>query len=201
MKHIKPFNEANVTGQFLTDLRDFCENNLVYLMDDGLQVSVVKHPINREDMDNSHLSFVTLRYPLDFSIEKDWNDIKDSIIPFFTRLDREYNVITFDRLPIVTQFGLEKGSLIGQGINNTSQVQFGLRRRVLVNPALSNGGFRKNFTLDDLIGDRLDLGNNWIVEIRFYVSCNESNDVIKPVKKSIGSRIKKFLGFDDSHLR
>ena len=200
MKHIKPFNEANVTGQFLTDLRDFCEMNLVYLMDDGLQVSVVKHPINREDMGNSHLSFVTLRYsgtesashyPLDFSIEKDWNDIKDSIIPFFTRLDREYNVITFDKLPI----GYELGR------RNDTQIQFGLRRRVLVNPALSNGGFRKNFTLDDVISDRLDLGNNWIVEIRFFVSCNETNDVIIPVKKSIGSRIKKFLGFDGSHLR
>jgi hypothetical protein len=86
MKHIKPFNEANVTGQFLTDLREFCEMNLVYLMDDGLQVSVVKHPINREDIDNSHLSFVTLRYPLapgtwELLVQKDWNDIKDSIIP------------------------------------------------------------------------------------------------------------------------
>ena len=191
MKHIKPFNEANVTGQFLNDLREFCEMNLVYLMDDGLSVSVVKHPINREDMDNSHLSFVTLRYPLDFSIEKDWNDIKDSIIPFFTRLDREYNVITFDKLPI----GYELGR------RNDTQIQFGLRRRVLVNPALSNGGFRKNFTLDDVISDRLDLGNNWIVEIRFFVSCNETNDVIIPVKKSIGSRIKKFLGFDGSLIR
>jgi hypothetical protein len=191
MKHIKPFNEANVTGQFLTDLRDFCEMNLVYLMDDGLQLSVTKHPINREDMDNSHLSFVTLRYPIDFSIDKDWNDIKDVIIPFFTRLQRQYNVITFDRLPI----GYE------MGVRNDNQVSFGLRRTTVMNPALTSGGFRKNFSLDDVINDRLDLGNNWIVEIRFYVSCNESNDVIKPVKKSIGSRIKKFLGFDDSHLR
>jgi hypothetical protein len=95
---------------------------------------------------------------------------------------------------------METSSLFGKVIN-TSQVQFGLRRRVLVNPTLSNGGFRKNFTLDDVIKDRLDLGNNLIVEIRFYISCNEFNDVIKPVKKSIGSRIKKFLGFDDYHLR
>jgi hypothetical protein len=196
MKHIKPFNEANVTGQFLTDLREFCENNLVYLMDDGLQVSVTKHPINREDMDNSHLSFVTLRYPIDFSIDKDWNDIKDVIIPFFTRLDRNYNVITFGQLPIVTSGLFVQGSLNGQ-------VQFGLRRTTVMNPALTSGGFRKNFALNDIINDRLDLGNNLIVEIRFFVSCNDDNDVIVPEvpKKSIGSRIKKFLGFDDSHLR
>ena len=186
--------ESNITDEFLSSLQDFCEMNLVYLMDDGLQVSVVKH--------DTYLSFVTLRYPLNFSIEEDWNDIKDSIMPFFTRLDREYNVITFDRLPI--------GSRIGE--RNDSQVQFGLRRRVLVNPALSNGGFRKNFTVNDVISDRLDLGNNWIVEIKFYVSCSakhslysqSSNDEVivlevpLPVKRSVGSRVKKFLGFNES---
>lgn len=194
MKHIKPFNESNVTYQFLTDLREFCEMNLVYLMDDGLTVSVVK---------SFHLSFVTLRYPLQrgtfgLLVQKDWNDIKDSIIPFFTRLSRQYNVIAFDKLPI----GYELGR---------NEVQFGLRRTTVLNPGLSNGGFRSGgsvnmgqflyCTLDDVIKDRLDLGNNLIVEIRLCISCNEFNDVIKPVKKSIGSRIKKFLGFDNSHLR
>lgn len=201
MKHIKPFNESNVTGQFLTDLREFCEMNLVYLMDDGLQVSVTKHPINREDMGNSHLCFVRLNYSVtnqasmddvDLLVHKNWNDIKDVIIPFFTRLDRNYNVITFGQLPIVTSGLFVQGSLNGQ-------VQFGLRRTI------TSGGFRKNFSLDDVINDRLDLGNNLIVEIRFFVSCNDDNDVIVPEvslpKKSIGSRIKKFLGFDDSHLR
>jgi hypothetical protein len=50
--------------------------------------------------------------------------------------------------------------------------------------------------VDDVISDRLDLGNNLIVEIRFYVSCND--EVIVPVKKTIGSRVKKFLGFNES---
>lgn len=191
MRYLKSFNEGNITDEFLSELQDFCEMNLVYLMDDGLQVSVVKHPVSREDMDTTYLSCVTLRYPLapgtfELLVQKDWNNIKDTIIPFFTRLNSHYNVITFDQLPMVTS------GLFGQGINNTSQVQFGLRRRVLVNPALSNGGFRKNFTLDDVISDRLDLGNNLIVEIRFYVSCND--EVI--VKKTIGSRVKKFLGFN-----
>jgi len=195
MRYIKGFNEGNITDEFLSELQDFCEMNLVYLMDDGLQVDVVKHPVSREDMGTTYLSSVTLRYPLaagtfELLVQKDWNSVKDTIIPFFTRLNSQYNVITFDRLPMVTS------SLFGQGINSISQVQFGLRRRVLVNPALSNGGFRKNFTVDDVIADRLDLGNNLIVEIRFYVSCND--DVLLPVKKSIGSRVKKFLGFNES---
>jgi hypothetical protein len=169
--------------------------NLVYLMDDGLQVSVVKHPVSSLDKQTTYLSAVTLRYPLaagtfELLVQKDWNSVKDTIIPFFTRLNSQYNVITFDQLPMVTS------SLFGQGINNTSQVQFGLRRRVLVNPTLSNGGFRKNFTVYDVISDRLDLGNNLIVEIRFYISCND--DVIVPNKMSFGSKLKKFLGFNES---
>ena len=197
MGYLKSFNEGNITDEFLSGLQDFCEMNVVYLMDDGLQVSCEKHPLSREDMDTTYLSAVTLRYPLapgtwELLVQKDWNDISDQIIPFFTRLEREYNVITFDQLPMVTS------SLFGQGINNTSQVQFGCRRRVLVNPALSNGGFRKNFTVDDVIKDRLDLGNNLIVQIRFYVSCND--EVIVPNKMSFGSRVKKFLGFNESNF-
>ena len=201
--------EANLTDEFLSSLQDFCEMNLVYLMDDGLQVSCEKHPIfngraislPRDNFDfDTYLSCVTLRYPLapgtwELLVQKDWNDIRDQFIPFFTRLNSEYNVITFDQLPLVTS------GLFGQGINGkskTSQVQFGCRRRVLVNPALSNGGFRKNFTVDDVIKDRLDLGNNLIVEIRFYVSCNDDVIVPNKMKRSIGSRVKKFLGFNES---
>lgn len=203
MGYLKGFNEGNITDEFLSELKDFCEMNLVYLMDDGLQVSCVKHPIyNVRDIsmpgDNfdfdSHLSCVTLRYPLapgtfELLVQKDWNDIKDVIIPFFTRLSREYNVITFDQLSIA-----KTASLLGK-VNN-SQVQFGLRRTTVVNPGLTSGGFRKNFTVDDVITDRLDLGTNLIVEIKFYVSCND--EVVPVKKKSIGSRVKDFLGFNES---
>lgn len=205
MEYLKGFNEGNITDEFLSELQDFCEMNLVYLMDDGLQVSVVKHPIYngraislpRDNFDfGSHLSCVTLRYPLaagtfELLVQKDWNDIKDVIIPFFTRLSRQYNVITFDQLPIA-----KTASLLGK-VNN-GQVQFGLRRTTVVNPGLTSGGFRKNFTVEDVIKDRLDLGNNWIVEIRLYVSCNDEVIVPNKMKRSIGSRVKKFLGFNES---
>lgn len=200
--------EANITDQFLSELQDFCEMNLVYLMDDGLQVSCDKHPVSSEDMSTTYLSCITLRYPLDAGtfellVQKDWNSVKDTIIPFFTRLASQYNVIMFDRLPYVfagaSNNSLAKtASLLGK-VNN-GQVQFNLRRtnveKLGLYRGLSDGGFRKNFTVDDVISDRLDLGNNLIVEIRFYVSCND--DVLLPVKKSIGSRVKKFLGFNES---
>ena len=191
-RYLKSFMESNITDEFLSGLQDFCEMNLVYLMDDGLQVSVEKHPVSREDMDTTYLSAVTLRYPLaagtfELLVQKNWNDIKDVIIPFFTRLDREYNVITFDQLS-VAQFFKDR--------MNKDQVQFGLRRTTVVNPGLTSGGFRKNVTVDDVISDRLDLGNNLIVEIRFYISCND--EVIVPNKMSFGSRVKDFLGFNES---
>ena len=200
MRYLKSFNEANITDEFLSELKDFCEMNLVYLMDDGLQVSVVKHPVSSEDMDTTYLSSVTLRYPLaagtfELLVQKDWNSVKDQLIPFFTRLEREYNVITFCKLPIRVKF--DSGYEMGR---NFSQVQITSRRN-LVNNRLADQtdiqtGYRKNFTVDDVIADRLDLGNNLIVEIRFYVSCND--EVIVPNKMSFGSKLKKFLGFNES---
>ena len=94
-RYLKSFMEANITDEFLSELQDFCEMNLVYLMDDGLQVSCDKHPVSREDMDMTYLSAVTLRYPLapgtwELLVQKDWNDIRDQVIPFFTRLNSEY---------------------------------------------------------------------------------------------------------------
>lgn len=202
MSYLKSFNEANITDEFLSELKDFCEMNLVYLMDDGLQVSVVKHPVSSLDMNTTYLSSVTLRYPLaagtfELLVQKDWNSVKDQLIPFFTRLERKYNVITFGKLPIRVKF--DSGYEMGR---NFSQVQITSRRN-LVNNRLADQtdiqtGFRKNFTVDDVISDRLDLGNNLIVEIRFYVSCEQKQDVIVPVKRTIGSRVKKFLGFNES---
>lgn len=197
MRYLKSFNEGIITDQFLSGLQDFCEMNLVYLMDDGLTVTVENHPIS--EIDTSYLSVVTLRYPLQSGtwqllVNKNWNDIRDVIIPFFTRLRTEYNVISFDQLPIATY------SLILPGSLNRNQVQFTSRRNLdnsrLADQTDIQTGYRKNYTIDDIVADNLDLGTNWIVEIKFYVSCNDvGDDVSLPKKKTIGSRIKKFLGF------
>ena len=176
-RYLKSFNEGNITDEFLSELRDFCEMNLVYLMDDGLQVKV-------KSLLGSHLSCVTLVYPLD--IAKNFDGIKDHIIPFFTRMNSQYNVITFGQLPWTVS-----NSTVST-IKNSNQIVFGLRRDNVVNSTV----FSRIYTVDDVIGDSLDLDNNLIVEIKFYVSSND--DVIKPVKRSIGSRVKKFLGFNES---
>jgi len=187
MKHIIPFNEA-ITGEFLSELKDFCELNLAYLIDDGLRVGVSKHPISTDN-----IAYVTI-YNSSMVTGKRWNDLKDSMIPFFTRLRRDYNVVAFDKLPVSyrpelssneVRFSLER--------SNHNGSRFGQKRKF------------KSYTLVQVINDEIDFDTDFsyttIFSIAFYVSDVTGYDANPVVKKSIGSRIKKFLGFDDSHLR
>ena len=78
MKHIKPFNEA--TDNFKEELKDFCENNLAYLLDDG-------RLLVEDSRDN------LVRIQLNFDRYKDWDEIKDHVITFFIRLINKYEVV------------------------------------------------------------------------------------------------------------
>lgn len=82
MKHIKPFNE-NVDS---FELKDFCENNLAYLLDDGVQVDITNTgPFNGIALFECR---ITSNY-------KEWSSIKDHMIPFLTRLQNKYNIIPY----------------------------------------------------------------------------------------------------------
>ncbi len=173
MRHIKPFNES-ITDKFLSDLRDFCEMNLVYLMNDGFDVSVVKHDPRLSD---TYLG-VTLEYPFTSNFEKSWIDISDVIISFFTRLNNQYNIITFDQL----------------GGNKDDQVQFRLIRKKPQSP-FSNQIKSVSYTVSELINDETlfkQLGDVFILEIRFYISGVVKDDVSG---STLGSRIRRFLRF------
>jgi len=88
MKHLKRFsaihslleqsNEA--TDNFKQELKEFCENNLAYLLDEG-----------RLLVEDSRDKIV--RVQISFDRYKDWNEIKDHIIPFFIRLTNRYKVV------------------------------------------------------------------------------------------------------------
>ena len=83
MRYIKPFNEA-VGDTFDQDLKDFCEMNLAYLMDEELDISIM---LVRGGLG---LSF-KLTLVLDDN-PRLWNDIKDHMIPFLTRLSNQYEL-------------------------------------------------------------------------------------------------------------
>jgi hypothetical protein len=91
MKHIKTFNEAITwnPAEFKQELQEFCEINLAYLLDDTADLYVT----NVSDWDEySSWQEDLHKIQLVFRTPKQWNEIKDQVIPFLTRLNREYEV-------------------------------------------------------------------------------------------------------------
>lgn len=79
MKHLKPFNESINKD----DMQEFCEMNLAYLMDEGLQVSTDQQYKYRELITSVELSFPE---------ETLWLQIKDHIMPFLHRISNGYTL-------------------------------------------------------------------------------------------------------------
>ena len=139
MKYLKPFNEA--TDNFKEELKDFCETNLAYLLDDG-------RLLIEDSRDN------LVRIQLDFDRYKDWNEIKDHIIPFLIRLTNKYEVVQ----------------------KNTENVD------VYIFTRKNGGGLETEFRITDLIDDDADFRNSEISsinQIRLFVSEN-----VQEVKES-----------------
>jgi hypothetical protein len=96
----------------INELKDFCESNLIYLIDEGFTVEVID---NTDSSFKKEFAGVTIRlskydrttnsllgtyiYNKDFN----WNDIKDYYIPFLIRLSKEYK--TFDKCLINLDYG------------------------------------------------------------------------------------------------
>jgi hypothetical protein len=97
MKHIKPFNEDITSFNFEEELQDFCETNLAYILDDGGEIEVVENnkgfyliKIKADpSFDSQYIPDPDTRANFD---RWNWNDIKDHIIPFLTRLNNKYEL-------------------------------------------------------------------------------------------------------------
>jgi hypothetical protein len=79
MKHLKSFNEDITSFNFEEELKDFCETNLAYLLDEGTEVLV-------GETQNGNI------VKIKFDKMKSWDEIKDHIIPFATRLNNKYEM-------------------------------------------------------------------------------------------------------------
>lgn len=114
MEYIDSFLLFESNDDFISNLTNFCEENLVYLIDYGLRVKVEKlrdycfsdafiQKNNLATHYNSGYQFKLENYKnptiirLDmFNIENScWSEIKDSIVPFLIRLKSEYNISQF----------------------------------------------------------------------------------------------------------
>ena len=79
MKHLKRFNES--LNEY--DLKDYCETNLAYLMDEGLEVRI--------DDYEGDLSVDLYLYQSN-GHGRPWSEIKDQIMPFLYRLNKVYEI-------------------------------------------------------------------------------------------------------------
>ncbi len=166
MRHLKPFNEA-VGDTFAQDLKDFCEMNLAYLLDEGTEVSVGE---------TQNGNYVKIK----FDKMKSWDEIKDHIIPFATRLNNKYE--------------MERNPMIGH--SQTKEWPFRCRRLCSDNvriwiytTRLVPGTGSMTRKIEDLINDDVwkDIQPQLILDIDIYIKG------YKQEKKSVLTKIKSFF--------
>jgi hypothetical protein len=89
MRYLKRFNES---VDLESQLRDFSESYLAYLLDDGYRIQV--SPTNLKTQFMIKLYKITEINEEEYeSNEFTWLDVKDSYIPFLHMLNREYDII------------------------------------------------------------------------------------------------------------
>lgn len=83
MKYLKPFNESLKEETEL--LQEFCDLNLAYLVDEGFKTTI-------ESDNYSKSLYFTKGYNgrMYESETFEWDEVKNSFIPFLTLLDRKY---------------------------------------------------------------------------------------------------------------
>jgi len=84
MKYLKRYNES--INEY--DLKDYCETNLAYLMDEGLEVRI--DPVSWGDYEGD-VSVALYLYQSN-GHGRPWSEIKDQIIPFLYRLNKVYEI-------------------------------------------------------------------------------------------------------------
>jgi len=110
LKEAKQLSKRKQSQIFENELKEFCEDNLVYLSDEGVTFRIVE-PLNTIDKIQFHIiikpptstskrlglnpnSYQLEDWFLNESPRFKWGDIKDHFIPFFTRLDRKYTLVS-----------------------------------------------------------------------------------------------------------
>jgi len=161
MRYIKPFNESINPDEF-EELKDFCETNLAYLLDEGTEVSVGE---------TQNGNYVKIK----FDKMKSWDEIKDHIIPFATRLNNKYEM---ERNPMIGHDNVRIWTfttrLVPERFKKGSQ-------------QLGTGSMTRK--IEDLINDDVwkDIQPQLILDIDIYIKG------YKQEKKSVLTKIKSFF--------
>jgi hypothetical protein len=100
MKHLRRFNESNIDA--LDELKDFCEGNLAFLLDDLIKINYiykgqVTYGTGLTNKDGTPRTITHEVYMIEivsiiddsYDSQVKWDDIKDYFIPFLDRLSSE----------------------------------------------------------------------------------------------------------------
>jgi hypothetical protein len=187
MRYLKPFNEAVGLHQFTNfaqDLKDFCEMNLAYLMDEELDISIL--PVK---------SGLGLSFKLTLELNDNprlWNDIKDHMIPFLIRLSNQYEIKRYPRIDkkdVKIEVTRDLEAARQNRPQRTTNVFYQIDK--LINDDTKSGIFydrqiRSDYSFsDENTGDVL---GSYIKEFEFVI--DESK---KEPKKGVLSKIKSFF--------
>ncbi len=176
MRYIKPFNEA-VGDTFAQDLKDFCETNLAYLLDEELEVRVL---------------FGAVGYRLLIELNQNpqlWSDIKDHMIPFLTRLSNQYELRSFpinNRKNVTIEVTRDLEAARQNWPHRKTSVFYEVPR--LINDDIKSGLYYAKLSSNpDVEDDSDDVLNSYITEFEFII------DGYKQEKKSVLTKIKSFF--------
>jgi hypothetical protein len=169
MRHLKPFNEA-VGDTFSQDLKDFCEMNLAYLMDEELDISIM---LVRGGLG---LSF-KLTLVLDDN-PRLWNDIKDHMIPFLTRLSNQYELKVSNHGDVKIEVTRDLEAARNRFPHRKTELYYQVNK--LINDDTKSGLLFDNDT-DDVL-------DSYITEFEFLIDGYKQEP-----KKGILTKIKSFF--------
>ena len=180
MKYLKLFNEDITSFNFEEELQDFCEMNLAYLLDEA-ELQIVESPGGWSEL---HLIRILLNEP------KRWNEIKDHMIPFLTRLVSKYEISNQPFKEASYSSYITSQAFPGKTIKSKVEdirlhISFDDNHRTDT-ASISPSSYMK-CQIKDLIADNIGSPNARISDIRLYVKG------YKKEKKSILTKLKSFF--------
>lgn len=135
MKYLKSFNEKKNYQEILSDVKELCEESLVYLLDDPSYNLKFFFSIHNT------LSIVFLKKEkTSFS----WDDIKNDYIPFIEILSSKYNI--------------HKSERTGKEVSTTYLKEY-LERDGYAPPKKVFRHEGKDYTLEEILNDMVDIEN------------------------------------------
>jgi hypothetical protein len=88
---VRRFNESK------DELKDYCETNLAYLMDEGFGTWWTRIYNDKEPDSQNETWLISIRKPIDqynYEIFR-WGDVKDQIVRFAYLIDKNYDILPF----------------------------------------------------------------------------------------------------------